>query len=275
VIFTALLALAVPYLLGAAGAVLKKPWSAPLGAATGYLAGHIIVAGMPPLPPVETTQWIPVFAAAGGVVAFLEADIEPRLATVWKYRLVALSGAVWITLRPLTRSSWTTGVSVAWSLGFLALGLVLAACADLLAKRTSSLDRTAVFAASAGTAAVTLALSGSALLGQLAAAAAAALAGIAVIQIVQKTETAAALTAAVYLPLSAIVANGCFYANLSRAGAVLLLAAPAVPYLVSLRLPESLAGLKRTAVLVAAAAAPGLVALGIALANQPAPGTDY
>lgn len=140
-------------------------WGGGIALAAAYAAGHAVIAGVPPFPPVDVTNWPFYFgigAAGLGVVG------------VWRcggmVRQVGRGGAAllvaWLLLRPLAAAGWSAAEGWMWIPGTAAVLLGVCASTAALAERSSGsgLGLT-LFIVAAGTGAV-LYYSGTASLAQ-------------------------------------------------------------------------------------------------------------
>ena len=223
---TALLALSVR--LGPEGSPPRGRqalWALSLAAA--FLAGHAVVAGIPPLPPVDAGEWlfyfVPLAAALSAIEAIQETpEVLSRLA-----RAALIYGLFFLTFRPLIDMAWGRQKG---AFLVLLLSLLVLSVWQGLAELSRSVRAPALLSAllaSAACAAATLALSGSALLGQLAGVLASALAPFAIIAMWRPAHApAGGLVAPSVLILGALLAQGVYYSALSPSSALVLLAAP-------------------------------------------------
>jgi hypothetical protein len=228
-------------------------WGAPLGLATGYGLGDVAVRGLPPFPPPEATQWLPLVALAAGAVGLLFAlSTLPK----WSRHAIAagaIATAVVVLLRPLWQQSWTPGQSLVRLVVLCAIGLALwIGTATTLERLAPAAGWTALLALTAGTA-VALGSTGSLLLGQLGGVLSAAVGVGLVVGLVRRRSIGESGALVVVTVLSGLLVAGLFYSSLPRASAATFVAAPVAAALVSTRRGARVAPLVVTAVLVAAA----------------------
>ena len=201
---------------------------APCASGFGYICGHLMATGWTGFPPVDTTNWLPYFALVATLLGILhEAPTPP----VW-LRLVAFvlfsAGAMWLLLRPKLQSDWGFGQGLLWvvclAAGVVALGVVC----DRLCRHSPAPIATPLFVLiPCGGAAIALMLSGSMLLGQLAAVLAATAFGSFVLGLRQVAPGRG--VAPVFATLfSTLLVSGCFFAELPAPSALLLAIAPAL-----------------------------------------------
>ncbi len=200
-------------------------WAPFLAAA--FLAGHAAVAGTPPLPPVDAGEWLFYFVPLAAALSAIEAlqktpEILSRLS-----RAALVYGLFFLTFRPLIDMAWgrQKGAFLVLLLSLLVLSVWQGLVELGRSVRAPALSLS-LLAAAACTASA-LALSGSALLGQLAGVLASALAPFALAALWRPARApAGSLVAPFLLILGALLAQGVYYSALPAAGALVLLAAP-------------------------------------------------
>jgi hypothetical protein len=229
---------------------------APCASGFGYACGHFMATGWTAFPPVDTTNWLPYLALAAALLGIVH---ETSSLPAW-LRLLAFAlfsaGAVSLLLRPKLQSDWAGGQGLLW-VGCLAVGMVaLGVVCDGLCRYSPAPIATPVFLLiPCGGAAIALMLSGSMLLGQLAAVLAAAVAGSFILTL--RHVTVGKGVAPVFATLlSALVVSGYFFAELPAQSALLLAIAPALALVRTGKLP----------VLWAVAVRAGLVAAVVVIA---------
>jgi hypothetical protein len=193
--------------------------------ALGYAAGHVAVAGVPSLPPTDTTQGLFHLALAAGALGLLEVSAG----AAWRQGIagvMAVGLTLALALHPLVRHQWSRG-QAALRLAALAVAALLLwwgcrAVAERLAPGAAHAAWIAVFA---GTATLLL-LARTALLAQLASSVVIVLLVLAVTM--RGPDTLAAGVALPFLApmLFAFVLNGFFYAELGAPAAAALAASP-------------------------------------------------
>ncbi|HVS64024.1 MAG TPA: hypothetical protein VMT85_11050 [Thermoanaerobaculia bacterium] len=259
---------------GAARTTPRSPWSGALAFAAAYLAAHTAIAGWPPLPAVESSDWLAwlvVAAALGGIVVHTGALrlADPVLAALlW-------TGLSATTLRPMLAHTWnrTQGavalgiLAFAFTVTWLTAVRLLAAHAGAIQTDLTRSLRPAsalVLAASLGSAGIALGLSATARLGMIAGAAAVVALALAATTTVFRGALLPGLAAVppITTALIGLLANGMLYAELPGLAAAALIAAP-LGGLVALR-AAGLAGWRRTLAAVVATVAVAALALGVA-----------
>jgi hypothetical protein len=228
----------------------------PCASGLGYACGHLMATGWTGFPPVDTTNWLPYFALAAALLGVIHETSSPP---AW-VRLLAFAlfsaGAMALLLIPKLQREWTFGQGLLW-IGCLAVGTVaLGVVCDGLCRYPPTPVATPVFLLipCAG-AAVALMLSGSILLGQLAAVLAAAIFG-SVIPGLRHLTIGEGIAPVFATLLSALLVSGYFFAELPAPSALLLAVAPALALVRTGKLP----------VLWAVAVRAGLVAAVIVIA---------
>ena len=223
-----LLGAAIPGLIAAATFYLalrrEEPpaWTGAVAMAAAYLFGHWVVKGFQPFPPVETTGWIPflVLASVALGLAMLRYHDRP-----WpQVAPVVLTGlALWLTMRPLYIYTWNTQEALFYSVGFAAAWLGLWSALHFAVRAVKDRSLPLALSMAAGASAIVLALSGTALFGQLTGALAAGLGGVTIIAWRRRRfdlGLSAVPVLAVILPV--VWLNGLFYAEVPVICVVLL-----------------------------------------------------
>jgi len=272
-----LLGLGIPALLAAAivaggqrVAIARSGWLAGLALALGYGAGHAGFLGWPAFPARVAEQWIPYAACGAAVLATLATASarSPRWLD-WVLRAVLLGVALALWLRPMMAYQWTAAASAGWLAGLLVLALL--ACLGL-DRVLESLEPCAAWTAvvcTFGGITVTLALSGSLALGQIAGSAAAAATGGLGATLLPGRRPFGRESVLVLVTIAAgLLLCGLFYADLPRASALLLAVAP----LAAGAIPRAIRERSTLGGALAVVAVVGLVvgaAAGIAFASSP------
>jgi hypothetical protein len=234
----------------------------------GYAIGHAKSAGWPVFPPGDATHWL-LFSALGSIAfGFVFGLLRDRWTIGWLASFaVLLLGSLSLLLAPKFKHGWTTGQGVLWIATLTLAAVVMAWPLDtILRPRVSRCPLLWLLVICGGTGAA-LAMSGSILLGQLAAVLAAVVVGLSVASAAEVPVECAVVPALSTLFIG-LVACGYFYAELPWSSALFLVLAPALALLVlgkaSLRLDLLRAGV---------VAAP--VAAAIWLAFRASPSLEY
>lgn len=116
-----------------AGGRVRSSATSSVSLAAGYLAGQVLSIGVPPFPPVESTQWLFVLAC----LSVLPGLFGPG---ILRWGLAGIVGAVLlsVTLAPMIRYHWTTGEAAVWIGGVFAILTALWCLLDSLASREDS-----------------------------------------------------------------------------------------------------------------------------------------
>jgi hypothetical protein len=220
---------------------------------------------------VEANHWIVLLAVAAGVLALLD---SARRTPGWLRqgaRLVLSFAVPWLVLGPLREHTWSTGESLLWmgGSGLALFGLIT--LVETMTERARGVSMPlSLLALAAGSSAV-LALSGSALLGQLGGVLSAGLGAVFVLTWWRPDASLSRGPVAVVLVvLAGLWLSGYFYAEVPAASSLLLLGAPAVLWLVlltplrSVEKPWKHALVRATAMLI-----PVAIAVAIALGSGP------
>jgi hypothetical protein len=267
---------AVIVVAGRGAATDRLGWLAGAALVLGYVCGHVGFLGWPALPARTAEQWIPYAALAALAVSALGhwPARTPRWPG-WLMRAAVLGVALVLWLRPMMTYQWTGLASAGWLAGLL--GLALGVCFGLEGV-LPALDPRAAWATILCTllgVAVTLALSGSLALGEIAGSAAAAAGGGFVVVSLGPTRRPIRRTSILALVtlLTGFLVCGAFYSELPRASALLLLGAPfaarAIPRSLAQRSPW--AGISAAGAVVLLVAA---IAAAVAVRSSP-PGLGY
>ena len=192
--------------------------------AIAYVAAHLVTAGTPSFPPVDTTQGLLYLAL---IVAAIGLAASGRGAKASVARAVAVVAMLGLSLHPLIRYQWSVQAS---AVGVVALGVAsfaLWVAYDAVAARLSAPAVRAAWVTVFGGAALLLVLGRTALLGQLAGTIGMALAAVA---LAAPREAGADQGRAAFFflvpMLHALVLNGFFYADVTVPSSIALAASP-------------------------------------------------
>jgi hypothetical protein len=251
----------------------------PLAIGLAYLSGHLVITGLVPFPPRDTTNWLPYFALAGAVLgAFVpegrasarpgREESRPSETRAWVHWLlfVLLSGAALkLLLKPKFQYSWSLGQGWIWVVCLGGAMLFLAIILDALARRHATATEMPAFLllTCAGTFGA-LMLSGSMLLGQFAAVLGAAVLGSLVFT-ARKVAFGRRIVPVFSLLMSTLLMSAYFFAELPLTSAALLAFAPVLA-LVPIGVPSKLLAFGIRSAFVAV---PILVALVLAFRSSP------
>jgi hypothetical protein len=196
-----------------------RPEGIPAGPAlaAGYAAGHVVVAGIPRGLPAEAWQWLLPVAVVAAALGHVQ-DRLTRRDPWWRW---ALFPAVALGFAAASYPAGTVMAACLFALAFVALREVLRNAA----RRAGPRPFLAALAVTAGAAAASCVVSGWMLLGQAAGGLAAAAAACFLLAGRFPASAAGAVPVAALL-LGGILLDGSLYAELPRASAVLLAAAP-------------------------------------------------
>lgn len=244
----------------------------PCAAGLGYICGHLMATGWPGFPPVDTTNWLPCFALVAALLGVVhQRSSLPAWARLLVFALFS-AGAMSLLLMPKLQREWTFGQALLW-VGCLAIGMVaLGVVCDRLCRYSPSPIPTPVFLLilliSCGGTAVALMLSGSLLLGQLAAILAAATFGSVILGLRHLT-LGKGVAPVVATLLFALLVSGYFFAELPAQSALLLAVAPALALARTGKLPVLPAMAVRTGLVAAA------VVIALIIAYLASPPLEY
>jgi hypothetical protein len=238
----------------------------PCAAGLGYICGHLMATGWTGFPPVDTTNWLPYAAFVAALLGVIHETSSPPAWIRLPVFALFSAGVIYLLLRPRLQGDWTFVQGSLW-VGCLAIGMVaLGVVCDRLCRSSP----TAVFAPvllliiPCGGAAIALMLSGSLLLGQLAAVLTAAVFGSVILGFRHVT-IGKGVTPVVATLFSALVVSGYFFAELPAQSALLLAVAPALTLVRTGNLP----GLWAVAVRAGLVAAVVLIAVITAFLASP------
>jgi len=214
------------------GRRLSRTCSEPLAVALGFFTGVVALFGWPGVPPLDATEWPVVLIVPLAAIAVVDAlsDLVPpaRFAIV----LAVVAASLWLIARPLVEGD-ALGERPLEKLALAAV-LITAATAslDAISSRGTAGTFAAILLAAIGPAALTLAMSGSQRLGQMAAALAAALGGtLAAGVVLGRGPAPRGLALVVGLTYLALLVCGYLYAELTAGNFVLLAIAPQAAWL--------------------------------------------
>ena len=107
-------ALVSAIVLGATWRWREAKWPVPVALGLGYAASHAWVRGVPPLNPVDSTEFVFHFALGAAIVGPLR--LPARFA--WPLRVLVSAAVAWLMLRNLVAHTWTgTGERILWLAG--------------------------------------------------------------------------------------------------------------------------------------------------------------
>lgn len=239
--------------------------------AAGYMIGHYRVAGFPQFFPSQTTGWL--FYLVGLAVPAAAA------ARKWKPASVGILIVLLVvaTLKPMWTFHWPFGQSLLWFAGLWTALFLLWYVLDRLAFAARGALLSFAFCWAALASGVVLALSATALLGQLSVILAVCLGGLSLIAAFSKTPSEGWIVVAI-TALAGLLLNGLFYAQLSGWNAAFL--ALAVPAAWAARLPFAQRRGPRQSfavgmLAVILATAPPIADAGLSFLNEPDYDYDY
>jgi hypothetical protein len=239
----------------------------------GYVAGHVLAAGWSPFPPRHATHWLFWFAVIGVIAAAADAFVRPKGTVRFVAWAIICTIACRLILQPKFSYAWSAAEG--WLRVFaIALPIVvLTFCLDLVDRSPFGMATLfSVMTVLCGGACVTLILSGSLLLGQLACILSSTVATCFLLIIAVRApfhpRGAAAPLSLVY---AGLLLGGFFYAELPIASALLLAHAPAMALLSVGKKSHSQS--RALAYRTALVAIP--VAIAVVLALHASPPLDY
>lgn len=210
-----------------------------LAVAVSFGAGHLVLMGWPPFPPVTAVHSLVYAGLIAGVVGVAEAGWRSHWALRWGIRALLALGAAWWQFKTLAEHSWTTMQTIGWLLTVTAsIGTAWEAL-DTFAKRHPDIRTPLLFWMFACGASIGLVFGASAMLGQLAGCIAAACGAAVVLTIWSRNfpldRGAAGLFAFITLGL---LWQGYFYAALPLTSTCLLIVAPLTAFAIDTCIPS-------------------------------------
>lgn len=279
----ALFGLAVPALLSLAIALVtgwlskrsaagRRPgWGLALALGVGYAAGHLATRGLPPLPPLETTDWLLPIAIVGLGAGLIDGFVKfPRLVR-WVGGAALSALTVWLIARPMLQPGAEGGFGWGVLAGLACAVLLVWSALELLAERVPApvllLDMGAVTAVAGFAGAWT----GSLIEGRLAGALGASIGGaLAATAILRGSSMARGGLPVFALLLPALLLDARLYAGLPGACVVLLGLAPLGLWAVRIPLVQRLRPWQAALVGTIAILIPLVAASALAIAAAPA-----
>lgn len=219
---------AVAVLVTAVGVWRRSGWAVALSVALGYVAGHLFIRGVPPFPPIEVEDWLPIVA----VVTFLAGVIDvswslPRLAR----RLIRLGlsvATVLLLARPMIANVWpTTAEAAVWVAGLVAAMVAVWSIVDGTVSREHGSIVPFVLGLTMAGLAVVQGLSSSLVLARMSGAAAITIAPLAFVawRWPNDRQVRGALPVVIVL-FAGLIMAGFFYSEVPRGSALILALAP-------------------------------------------------
>ena len=242
-------------------------WGGPLAFALGYAAGHRVLDGFPPYPPVSSRQTLFYLALGLGAFALFEPSWSRNGLSRWSTRVIVCAIFALGTLRALVRNTWTTAESWLWIGSLAAAAVVLWTAMEALAARRPGASVPISLWLATATASASMALTSSALLGQLTGAVAATLGAAVVLSLWAPRFSLAQGGITLWVLLySSLMYQAYFYSDLPLFAAVLLYAAPLAPWILEGIDTERWNPWKAVAARAACVAVPAAIALALAIA---------
>ncbi|MFN7965948.1 MAG: hypothetical protein U0V87_09720 [Acidobacteriota bacterium] len=267
VIAAAVLAAAALFLRGRGE---RGAWVGSIAVGAGFLAAQAGFQGLPPFPAVQATQWVFWVVAVTCLVGVL----WPTTTWLrWTTRVVLVGLALSLGLRSLVAHQWTAGQSVLW---LLTLGVLTLLYWGGLSLNASALERGAWFPillqVSGAGAALSLVLTGSAVLGVLAGAATATCGAAMVAALIwREWPFQKYLMAPFVIAVGMLSVNGKFFSDTPSGCGVLLAIGPVAAHLLVKSLAGRVSERRATWLRVAVVGVFSLAAIVLAAINQPAP----
>jgi hypothetical protein len=256
---------AVAVLATAVGVWRRWAWAGALGVAIGYIAGHLFIRGVPPFPPIEVEDWLPILAVVTSLAGVIDVSWTlPRFAR----RLIRLGltvATVLLLARPMIANVWpTTAEAAAWIAGLVAAMVAVWSIVDgTVAREHGSIVPFVLGFTMAGLA-VVQGLSSSLVLARMSGAAAITIAPLAFVarRWPNDRRVRGALPVVIVL-FAGLIMAGFFYSEVSRGSALILALAPLSVALTRVGRRHWIGGLLAVVVGLAAVGA----AVGIAVAT--------
>ncbi len=237
-------------------------WGGALALAMGYAVGHRVLDGFPPYPPVSSRQTLFYLALGLGVFALFEPFWSRAGLSRYSTRVIVCALAVLGTLRALFHNTWTAAEGWLWITALVAAAVILWTATEALAARRPGASVSLCLWFATVCASISMALTSSALLGQLTGALAATLGAAVVLSLWAPRVSLAqgGITLWVFL-YSSLLYQAHFYSDLPLRAAILLYAAPVAPWVLEGIDTERWRPWKAVAARVACVAVPASTAL--------------
>lgn len=262
----ALVAFVVAAMAGIAARWIAPRWArlllAVIAVGGGYAAGHAKATGWPAFPPLDATHWLLFSACASIPIGFAYGWSEQSWKLRGSYLVVLVAGTLALLLKPRFQFG---------PVGEASMGAAFAAIAALLTafslqkavQRTSKPWSLFWLLILCGATSAALMLSGSALLGQLAAVLACTLFASILAAFLGSSLQSAVIPATATL-FAGLLAAGYFYAELPKSSGMLLMAAPGLALL-----PPGESTLRKEIIRFAMVAIPSTLAVFLAFRASP------
>jgi hypothetical protein len=198
-----------------------------LAIGAGYVAGHRAIHGWPPIPPLETTQWLLPVAVVGTALGLL-ADFWRGgtwlRGVIW---LLVAEGLTWVFLRPLLEPQNEAHVELCVALGIAVFIAFFWRALESLAQRTEGPSLTLALTDTLAAAAAVLLLAHNLIECRLAGALLAASAGCLLVgAFVRKARLSPGAATVCALLLAGLGLDGHYYSDLPTWSAILVAIAP-------------------------------------------------
>ncbi len=246
-------------------------WSGAIALSIGYVAGHIGVAGLPPFPPTEATQWLAYLALAGMGLGLVDTLYQKNPAWLrWGLRLLLAGAVVWLLLRPVFEHTWGPAKGIVW---MVALGVTLLAFwgqLEALAERQPGAGLPLLLLIVTAASSAILLVSGSALLGQLCGALTAVIGASLVVAWRAPTfSLSRGAPPVVSVLLGGLWLNGYFYAEAPLTSLLLMALSPTAVWVGQTERVQRLAPWQANLVRVGAVLIPAALAVIVAVQASP------
>jgi hypothetical protein len=248
----------------------SRPWGQPIALALGYVFGHAAIHGWPRIPPLDSEQWLPIFAVMAVALGLIDAFWHAPLVVRWLMRSL-LSGFVVVRLLlPLMQQEGGQGMGMANVVIVVAIVIAFWINLSLLAEHTPGAPFPAAMMALALTESCVLLISGSVVQGQLGCVLWSTLAGslLGAGNDPNLSLARGGLPVLVVL-LAGLAIDGRYYSDLPLASALLLAAAPLGLWVLQLGPVKRLSPTKAKLIGVGAVLVPLICAVAIAYAASP------
>lgn len=236
--------------------------------ATGYVAGHLAVAGMPPRVPVGATDWLGHVAALAALAAGLRAALPERAWARWIIDGASAVAIAYLVMRVPIATQWSLASSALAVGGAAAVIVVASRALANAAARTSSLTMLAALGVATAASAGIMVLSGTVLVGLLVGGLAAAIGAAFLVELAARGSVDAAPAAPVVAALlTAAWTIALLFAELPTLAAPLWVVAPLGLWLAARIAADRLRPALTAAVCLAALALPLAGAAGLAASS--------
>lgn len=246
-------------------------WAAPFLATVVYAALNPPLLGRPAFPPRAANDWLPVAAVVAGVLGIVADSVRLPGAAKWLVRWAVLIGLFAGCAANAVLGRWTAVETLGWVGGGASLTIACWWCMAQVNNTTRGARGPAIATGLCAASGALLALTGSLRSAQGVGFVSATMGGALLVSWVRPRLTVARGGSHVPMALAGVsLFTGVVFGDAAWWQAALVLCTPVAGFVANLWLPAGLRGWKRTLAVVAMAAVPGAVAVGVQAAEEAA-----